>query len=269
MLRDQTSRRDSVGFTDQLTDAIASGLESSPLSVKVIRQPRESTDTPQPNFLLVGEIREHRLVKNSNLETVPSKYRAGTHDTKNPEWLQANRDFEAAKQQLADAQHSLTDAQTQHKKKEIIAAANDAVQTAQKHVDETHHKLDTTDQNRAEAVIESYNYTKKNIELAALIDLGIRIADQSGNMIDPAVNIKKENHKSAVVLENVKPEDTEGVTKQDTDPDEVQFLADLEIAARDELVKSVREKAAALPGKILQEARNRAQRGDTDGAAEQ
>ena len=49
----------------------------------------------------------------------------------------------------------------------------------------------------------------------------------------------------AVVLENVKPEDTEGVTKQDTDPDEVQFLADLEIAARDELVKSVREKAAA------------------------
>ena len=95
------------------------------------------------------------------------------------------------------------------------------------------------------------------------------LADQSGNVIEPAANIKKENHKSAVVLENVKPEDTEGVTKQDTEPNDVQFLADLEIAARDELAKSVREKAAALPEKILQEARNRAQHGDTDGAAEQ
>jgi hypothetical protein len=71
------------------------------------------------------------------------------------------------------------------------------------------------------------------------------------------------------VLENVKPEDTEGIKKQSTDPDETQFLTDLEIQERDALVKSVREKVLLLPGKILAEARNRAQRGDLDGAAEE
>jgi hypothetical protein len=35
------------------------------------------------------------------------------------------------------------------------------------------------------------------------------------------------------------------------------------------LVKAVREKASGLPGKILREARNRVQRGDLDGAAEE
>src|SRR5947209_1575727 len=275
VLRDQTSRRDSAGFTDQLADAISAGLESSALSLKVVRQPKDGavaqTDAaaPQPNFLLVGEIREHRVAKNTNLETLSSKYRAGTHEVKNPEWLQASHDYDAAKQQLADAQRVLNDAQAQHKKKEVIAAANDAVQTAQKLSDDARHKLETLDQTKTELVIEPYNYTRKNIEVSALINVGFRITDQSGNVIDPGDMVRKENHKSAVVLENVKPEDTEGVTKQDPEPDETQFLIDQEIAARDELVKIVREKAAALPAKILQEARSRAQRSDTDGAAEQ
>lgn len=272
VLRDQTSRRDSAGFSDQLADAVAAGLESSALSVKVVRQPKEGsvqTDAPQPNFVLVGEIRDHRVAKNTNTETLSSKYRTGTHEVKNPEWLQASHDYDAAKQQLADAQRVLNDAQAQHKKKEVIAAANDAVQTAQKLSDDARHKLETLDQTKTELVIEPYNYTRKNIELAALINVGFRITDQSGNIIDPGDMVKKENHKSAVVLENVKPDDTEGVTKQDPEPDETQFLADLEVIARDELVKIVRERAAALPAKILQEARNRAQRGDTDGAAEQ
>src|SRR5947209_6129900 len=269
VLRDQTSRRDSLGFTDQLADAIAAALESSALSVKVVRQVKEAADAPQPNFLLVGEIREHRVARNNNLETLPSKYRAGTHEVKNPEWLQASHDYDVARQQLADAQRTLTDAQAQHKKKEIIAAANDAVQTAQKLADDARHKVEALDQTRTEPVIEPYNYTRKNIELSALIDVGFRITDQAGNVIDPGDTVKKESRKSAVVLENVKPEDTEGITKQDPEPDETQFLADLETAARNELVKAVREKAAALPEKILQEARSRAQKSDTDGAAEQ
>lgn len=271
VLRDQTSRRESGGFSDQLADAVAAGLESSALPVKIVRQPNEgaATDAPQPNFLLVGEIREHRVAKNTNLETLASKYRAGTHEVKNPEWLQASHDYDAARQQLADAQRILNDAQAQHKKKEVIAAANDAVQSAQKLSDDARHKLEALDQTRTETVIEPYNYTRKNIELSALINVGFRITDQSGNIIDPGDMVKKENHKSAVVLENVKPDDTEGVTKQDPEPDETQFLADLEITARDELVKAVRERAAALPVKILEEARGRVQRGDTDGAAEQ
>ena len=268
-LRDQTSRRDSGGFADQLVDAIANGLESSGLSVKVVRQPAEGANAPQPNFLLVGEILEHRVVKNAALETKQSKYRAGTHEVKNPDWLQANSDLEAARQQLAAAQKSMADAQAQHKKKEVIAAANDAVQQAQKQVDDLSHKLQTTDQTKVEAVVEPYNYTKKNIDLTAQINLAFRLNDQSGNTVEPVTNVHKENRKSAVVLENVKPEDTEGVVKQSAEPDEGQFLTDLEIEARDALVKSVREKASALPAKILQDARARAQRGDVDGAAEE
>ena len=83
------------------------------------------------------------------------------------------------------------------------------------------------------------------------------------------ITIPKKNSKTAVVLENVKPEDTEGVKNQGTEPDEIQFLADLEIQARDALVKAVREKVLALPEKILQQARTRAAQGDIDGAAEE
>lgn len=269
VIRDQTSRRDSVGFADQMADAIANGLEALEVPVDVVRRPAEAADAMQPNFTIVGEILEHRVVKNAGLETLPSKYRAGTHDVKNPAWLQINSDNDAAQQQLAAAQRTLADAQAQHKSKDILAAASNAVQQAQQHADELRHKLETTDQTRVEAVIEPYQYTKKNVDLSASIELAIRVTDRAGNAMSPAANVHKDNHKSVVVLENVKPEDTEGVTSKGVEPDEAQFLTDLEIEARNALINTVHEKAAALPLLILQEARGRAQRGDRDGAAEE
>ena len=269
VLRDQTSRRDSLGFADQMRDAIASGLESSGLSVKVERQVSEGQNAVQPNFLLVGEILEHRVVKNTTLETLQSQYRAGTREVKSEAWLQANHDYEAAQQQLNAVQGELATAQAQHKKKEIVLADNEAVAAAQKQVADTRHTLEIIQETRPENVIEPYNYTKKNIDLAGVVDMSFRITDQAGNLIEPAVSIRKDDHKVTVVLENVKPEDSEGVKKQSTDPDETQFLTDLEIQARDALVKSVRGEVLLLPEKILTEARNRSQRGDVDGAAEQ
>ena len=268
MLRDQTSRRDSPGFADQLADAIANGLESSGVSVEVVRKPSEVTDALQPNFMLVGEVLEHRVVKNANLETPQSKYRAGTHEIKNPAWLQAKSDYDSAQQQLAAAQRALADAQSQRKKKDIVAAASDAVQEAQTHVDGLHHKLETTDQNRVEAIVEPYHYTKKTVDLSASIELAFHMNDRSSNVIGQPVDLHKNSYKTAVVVQDVKPEDTEGITKQSVEPDEAQFLTDLEIEARDALVKAVREKASELPAKVLQEARTRVQRGDLDGAAE-
>jgi hypothetical protein len=269
VLRDQTSRRDSVGFADQMRDAIASGLESSGVPVKVVRQAAEAQTGVQPNFVLIGEILEHRVVKNATLETLQSKYRAGTHDVKSEAWLQANKDYQAAQQQLSTAQRELAEAQTQHRKKEIVLADTDAVALAQKQVADTRQKLDTTQETRSENVIEPYNYTKKTVDLMAVVDMDFRITDQSGNPVEAAVPVRKDNHKTVIVLENVKPEDTEGIKKQSTDPDETQFLTDLEIQERDALVKSVREKVLLLPMKILAEARNRAQHGDLDGAAEE
>jgi len=268
VLRDQSSRRDNLGFADQLRDAIANSLESSGLPIKALRQFNES-DPVQPNFAVVAEILEHRVLKNTNLETLQSKYRAGTHEVKNPAWLQANQDYDAAQQQLSAAQRAAADAQSQHKKKEIILAVNDSVAAAQKHAAEARHTLETIEQTRPENVIEPYNYMKKNIDLTAVIEMTFRIKDQSGNAIETPVSIKKDDHQVVVVLENVKPEDTEGVRKQSTEPDQAQFLTDLEIQARDALIKSVREKVLLLPGKILAEARRRAQTGDLDGAAEE
>jgi hypothetical protein len=130
MLRDQTSRRDSPGFDDQLADAIANGLESSGVSVEVVRKSSDVADALQPNFMLVGEVLEHRFVKSTNLETPYSKYRAGTHEIKNPAWLQAKSDYESAQRQLATAQRALADAQSQRKKKDMVAAANAAMEEA-------------------------------------------------------------------------------------------------------------------------------------------
>lgn len=271
LMRDQTSRRDSIGFADQMRDAIASGLESSGLSIKVVRQSADGQDkaASQPNFLLVGEILEHRVVKNANLETLQSKYRAATHEVKNEAWLQAERDYDAAQQQLTSAQQELASAQSQHKKKEIVAADNDAVAGAQKLVAAARQKLDSTEQTRTENVVEPYNYTKKTVDLAAVVDMDFRIGDQGGNPVETSVPIRKEDHKTVVILDNVKPEDTQGVKKQGTEPDDAQFLTDLEIQTRDALIKAVREKAQGLPSRILNEARRRAQAGDVDGAAEE
>ena len=269
VLRDQTSRADNPGFADQLADAIANGLESSGMGVEVVRKPAEVGDAMQPNFIVVGEVLDHRVLKSVNVEAPESKYRAGTHEAKNPAWVQANSDYENAQQELAAAQRTLADAQSQHKKKDVIAAANEAVQQAQKHVDDSHHKLEGLDEKRVEAVIEPYHYTRKTIDLNASIRVGLRVMDRAGDVLGEPVDVHKSNHKTAVVMQDVKPEDTEGITNQGVEPNEAQYLADLEVEVRDQIIAAVRAKATDLPSKFLQEARNHAQRGDLDGAAEQ
>jgi tetratricopeptide (TPR) repeat protein len=268
VFRDQTSRRNSHGFADQLADAITSGLDSSGVPIAVVRNSSEVEDVQQPNFTLVGQVLEHRVVKNANLEAPESKYRAGTRETKNPAWLQIESDYESAQQQLSLAQHALADAQTQHKKKPVIADATDSVQQAQKSVDELRHKLETTEQSLVETVVESYHYTKKTIDLTASAEIEFQFRDRAGNLIGQLADVRKDKHTTTVVLQDVKAEDTEGITNQGVELDGAQSLTDLEVDSRNALVKAVREKAAELPAAVLQAARTQAQQGDTDGAAE-
>jgi hypothetical protein len=211
---------------------------------------------------------EHRMVKNAHLEAPESKYRAGAHETKNVAWLQIESDYESAQQQLSSAQHTLADAQAQHKKKQAIADATDAVQQAQKSVDELRHKLDTTEENHQEIVVQSYHYTKKTIDLKASAEIEFQFRDRAGNVVGQPADVHKEKHTTTVVLQDVKADDTEGITNQGVEPDGRQFLTDLEIDSRNALVKAVREKVAELPAAVLQAAQTLAQQGDTDGAAE-
>jgi hypothetical protein len=268
VFRDQTSRRDSHGFADQLADAITSGLDSSGMPIAVMRNFSEVEEAQQPNFTLVGQVLEHRMVKNAHLEAPESKYRAGAHETKNPAWLQIESDYESAQQQLSSAQHALADAQAQHKKKQVIADVTDAVQQAQKSVDELRHKLETTEQSRVETVVESYHYTKKTIDLTASAEIEFQFRDRAGNFVGQPADVRKDKHTTTVVLQDVKAEDTQGITNQGVEPDGAQFLTDLEIDSRNALVKAVRERAAELPAAVLQAAKTLAQQGDTDGAAE-
>jgi hypothetical protein len=268
VFRDQTSRRDSHGFADQLADAVTSGLDSSEIPLAVVRNSPDVDQTQQPNFTLVGQVLEHRMVKKANVEAPESKYRAGAHETKNPVWLKIESDYEAAQQQLSVAQHALADAQAQHKKKQVIADATDAVQQAQKSVDDLRHKLETTEQSRRETVVESYHYTKKTIDLTASAEIEFQFRDRAGNLVGEPNDVRKSKHSTTVVLQDVKAEDTEGITNQGAEPDGAQFLTDLEIDSRNALVKAVREKAADLAAAVLQAARTQAQQGDTDGAAE-
>jgi hypothetical protein len=268
VVRDQTSRRDSHGFADQLADAITSGLDSSGLQIAVVRDSTEAEEAQPPNFTLVGQVLEHRLVKKASLEAPESKYRAGTHETKSPAWLQIESDYESAQQQLSSAQHALADDQAQHKKKQVIADANDAVERAQKSVDELRHKLETTEQSRVETVVEAYHYTKKTIDLTASAEIEFQFHDRAGNSVGQPTDVRKDKHSTTVVLQDVKAEDAEGITNQGVEPDGAQFLTDLEIDSRNALVKAVREKASELPVAVLQAARALAQKDDTDGAAE-
>lgn len=263
--RDQTSRRDSAGFADQMSDAIATGVETSGLPVKVVRA--SDTSSVEPNFQLVGDVLQHRPILTPTIEPMESKYRFGAREVPNEEWNRVNRDYESATLELQSSQRVLEGAQTHGKKKEI-ADANAAVASAQGKVQEAHRRLDSLPKTNQEDVIKPYTYTKRTIDLTAVVEVSFRMLDANGDAIDPATPISKSNHKTFVVLENVKPDDTQGVAAQGTLPDEIQFLNDVEIDARDNLIHSVLEKVQGLPEKILALARKRVQEGDLDAAAE-
>jgi hypothetical protein len=266
VFRDQTSRRDSSGFADQLSDAIATGLETTALPVRIIRA---ADSTPiDPNFQLIGDVLEHRPVTKPSIESLDSEYLVGTRDIPNEDWNRANREYEAANQDLQKAQRALEATRT-HGKKKDIATAQQAVDDAQKKADTLGRKLDSIPKTKMIDVTKPYSYTKKTIDLSAVVELGFRITDASGSVVAANPSIKKEAEKQFMVLENVKPEDTKGVKQLGTTPDENQFLGDVEIGARGDLIKEVKDKVQALPSKILAQARKRFMDGDTDGSAEE
>jgi tetratricopeptide (TPR) repeat protein len=263
--RDQTSRRDSSGFADQLSDAIASGLEKTNLHVRVIRA---ADATPvEPNFTLIGDVLERRLLPTVKVDSITSEYTAGEHEVPNEEWNKANRDYEDANLDLQKQQQLLEGAQARGKKKEI-SAASEAVDAAKKKVEESHRKLDSIPKTIFVDVPKPYTYTRRTTDLNAGVEIEFRINDANGAIIANNASVKKTNEKQFVVLENVKPEDTKGIKQSDAPPDEAQFLIDVEIAARVALIQDVTDKVEALPGIILARARKHIMEGDNDGTAE-
>ena len=265
VFRDQTSRRDSAGFADQLSDAIATGLETTNLPVRIVRA--ADATAVEPNFQLIGDVLEHRPVTKVGIDSIDSEYRAGEREIPNEEWNQANRDYEAANLDLQKAQKVLEGIQAHGKKKDISVAAA-TVEDAQRRVEASHLKLDSIPKTTLSDVVKPYSYTKKTIDLSAVVEVGFRIVDSNGDTIAMTPSVKNTAQKQFVMLENVKSEDTKNVKQTGAPPDEAQFLTDVEIAARIALIKDVKEKVELLPSKILAQARKRLMEGDTDGTAE-
>jgi len=265
VFRDQTSRRDSSGFADQLQDAIATGLETTNLPVRIIRA---SDTTPvDPNFQLIGDVLEHRPISKPKIESLDSEYRAGERENPNDDWSKTNRDYEDAKLDLEKQQKILEGAQAHGKKKEI-SAATDAVDAAQKKVEAAGRKLDSVPKTLTQDVLKPYSYTRKTVDLSAIVELGFRIIDLNGNTIAFNPSVKKSNEKEFITFENVKPEDTKGIKQMGSPPDEAQFMGDVEVAARIALIEDVKGKVESLPAKIFAQAQKHIMDGDNDGTAE-
>ena len=267
LFRDQTSRRDSAGFADQLQQAFATGLETSGLPVKVVL-PGSSGATAEPNFQFVGEILQHRPIRNPRKETLQSEYRSGSREIPNSDWNRADQEFEAANLDLQKAQSILTAARTKNNKKQI-EEADQNVTTIETTVQKARAKMNAIPKTVTDDVVSPYNYTKTTLELKNIVELSFRIINSTGGIIgEPTRVMKGDQAKTFVILENVKPDDTKGIKEADVPPDETQLMTDVEIEARDAMVKAARERVQGLPQTILTQARQLVAASDLDGAGE-
>ena len=263
--RDQTSRREAVDFAVQLTDALATGMESAGLQVKVVR-PQEHT-VVQPNFQLVGDVLRHEMGKSQSIVAKESAYRSGEEQIPNEVWNRANRDYERANNELQSARSSLVGSQARGKKNEIKSAEK-VVADATKNVEELHAKLDMIPKTKAQDVERPYSYSQVIYHLRIAVELQFRILDSSGNEVVKRIQVRRETPQEYSVLQNVKPEDTKGVRSEGVLPNDNDFFEADEDKARDNLIEKAKGKVAELPDIVLQTADHKAADGDNDGAAE-
>ena len=264
--RDQTSRRDSAGFTDQMQQSFATGLESSGLPVKVFLP--GDTSGMKPNFQFVGDVLQHRKIRTPKRETMQSKYRSGSREVPNEAWNKADQVYEDAMLELQRNQSALTSAQARNNKKQIEQASA-ALEEQEKKVTELRTKMNALPRTISEPIISPYNYTRTTLELTNIVELSFRILDSQDNPIGPPVHvIEGEQPRKFVLLDDIKPDDTEGLKEVDSPPDEMQLMNDVEIAARDKIVEEARKAVQDLPNKVLARARALASANDTDSAAE-
>jgi hypothetical protein len=263
--RDQTSRSEAVAFAEQLTDSLATGLESSSVNIKVIR-PNEVTAIP-PNFTLVGDVMQNAKSNSIERSAKESKYRSGELEITDPQWSAANREYESATLALETDQRALEGAEARGKKNQISDAKNQ-VAAATKKVEAAHIKLDSLPKTRSQQIERPYTYTEQINHLKATVELQFRILDTASSPIVPMVPIPETQEKSFTTLENVKADDTTGVRAEGEVPSETKFLEGVQYDARDRLLKQAKEKVASLPGLILLSADRKASESDNDGAAE-
>jgi len=265
---DQTSLREStgLGFVRQLEDAIITKLEEFPNLVKAVRF-GDPVSGGEPDFQLEGNVLDHEVVSTPTLLSKPSHYRTGTHQEINPEWTKASRECEDAKEQMQSDQTELAAADAKNNKKDI-ASLTQKLSEDKKRISQAETKRDTLLQNKTVDDIREYQYTQKTIDIRNIIKLQFNIARaQSGTTGAPAV-VEKEETSQYVQIEDVKPDDVDGVKLNETNPDTRGMQTALENKVRDELKEKVAARVAELPKTIYADARTRAKEENLEDAGE-
>jgi hypothetical protein len=265
--RDQTSRRESVQFATQLTDALATGLEakaSGPRVLVIVAQ--DATKVP-PVFELVGDVVQHERTTTPEQIAVESKFLAGEQQIPNPDWIKLNEKYSAADNELKSAQSVLQGAVTRGKKSEIKDATQ-AVANAEKKVQDLQAKMDATAKEIAQDIERPYTYTKVVYHLRTTVELQFRILDSSETEIVQRVPVKVETPNEYTILQNVNPQDTQGVRSQGMVQNDNDFFEAGENKARDDLIQKAIAQVDGLPEVVLAQADHKAAEGNNDGAAE-
>ncbi len=265
--RDQTSQRQSEGFASQMESAIAAGLDTTGMPVKLIRSGDTAPTDVSPDFLIAGDVLEHNISMPPTVESLDSNFLAGTHDVASEDYTKLTRQYDSAMDELHSAQAALTGAETKGNKK-AVTDANNNVHAAQKKVDDLRIKLDSTAKNHTEDVIRSYTYKKTTYNVVNRIVLQFRIDDNFGNQKGEPVQVTKEERKPFVVISDVKPEDTNKVKNDGTIPDREELQNQLENIAREELIQKIRDKVVELPHKIYEDGQRREHDGYNEDAGE-
>jgi archaellum component FlaC len=271
--RDQTSRRDSLGFADQLSDTVASRLESSGTrGVKVLARNRDLTDPTTAtgaqlaNFLLSGDIVQHRVDKKVDTQKLVSHYRAGTREVKSAEWMDAKRQADDAQREYERIAEANKAVYARNKKKEIEVAQK-MFDDQSKRVAAARSKLDAVQETQLQDIIQPYNYTKRVYAYSAVVEVAYKTSEMFAESAMQSDSVKLEYPKNASVLENVKPEDSDGIVEEGAAPDELQMFAETETKIQTDLMGKLNKWLGDLPGKVLADARERARSGDKEAAA--
>jgi hypothetical protein len=273
-VRDHTSRRDSLGYADQVADTIAAGLEGAGLpGVKVIARQDAGADVTAdpnaylPNLILTGDILDHRVDRKVDTQGMASRYRSGRREVRNPTYSVAKVKYDTARQELDHARDFQLARAATLKKKELAESERNIAELAKK-ADAAKKELDAIPETLLEDIILPYNYTKRTVQLNAVVSVGFQMLDPESADVREEGTIKTEQPATFVVLENVKPEDVDGVIAAGSVPDEIQLLAQAEHKAQLALVDEAVKKMRGVPAKLLEDARARAARNDMEGAAE-
>jgi hypothetical protein len=250
-----------------MESAIAAGLDTSGMPVKVIRSGDMVREGVEPDFLIAGDVMEHHIAAPPTVESVESKYVAGVHEVPSGEWNKANRTLDSALEQLHTTQAVLQGAQSKGKKKDIEDAGQQ-VATAQKNVDDARVKLDSIAKSRTEDIIRPYSYKKTTYDVLNRVVLQFRIDDVFNSQKGEPVQVEEQDKKQFVTLTDVNASDVNGVKSQYTMPDMTELQTQLENKAREDLIAKVHEKVVELPRKIFEAARQKEQEGYVDDAGE-